>query len=357
MAIDNFDVTRATVKNVLNSQGLFDTVPDNVSAFEFNLDGTYKGCLIEPASTNLIFRSNDLDQWSITTGSDVSEVSSNTLFEKVYLLTRGSSFNVVNSNTPPIVSGDTYTLSFFAKKDTHDIVSARFQDERIPGRSIFNLTNGTASVDDGRSQASMEFMGDGWFRCFHTGPATTTTSSRIWVFSIISGSVEGSSLFMAGVQFEEGSVATSYIKTTDSASTRNADVIAKTGASDLIGQTEGKIELQGVLKQSPVNQVMLEIAEDTDNYIRVFKNGSNQIKFEIKESGVIVAEANSGVIASGDVTVKLEYQVGTCTLTVNGDEFTDTAASIPATSIAKVGCNQSDNEHWNGHLKVLALRK
>ena len=55
-------------------------------------------------------------------------------------------------------------------------------------------------------------------------------------------------------QLEAGSNATSLIKTTVSAVTRNADVISKTGISDLIGQTEGTIFVDFNLTKTPSDE-------------------------------------------------------------------------------------------------------
>jgi len=69
-------------------------------------------------------------------------------------------------------------------------------------------------------------------------------------------------------QLEQGSYATSYIPTVAASVTRNADVISKTGVSDLIGQTEGTIFFDGLaigeteicnINQSIVNSVFLYV--------------------------------------------------------------------------------------------------
>jgi hypothetical protein len=56
MAFGDFTVVRAGTKWVLNSSGVLSEVANNVPAFEFNTDGTYRGLLVEPAGTNLALR-------------------------------------------------------------------------------------------------------------------------------------------------------------------------------------------------------------------------------------------------------------------------------------------------------------
>jgi hypothetical protein len=61
MAFGDFTVTRASTKNVIGSNGLYQSVANNVPAFEFNTDGSYRGLLVEPGATNLALRSQEFD--------------------------------------------------------------------------------------------------------------------------------------------------------------------------------------------------------------------------------------------------------------------------------------------------------
>ena len=70
-------------------------------------------------------------------------------------------------------------------------------------------------------------------------------------------------------QLEQGSNATSYIPTTTTAVTRNADVISKNGISDLIGQTEGTIycEFERSIDFSGNKHPFVLFSNYTTNYI------------------------------------------------------------------------------------------
>ena len=73
MATD-FTVDRDTVKYVLNSSGDIASVAIDTPAIEYNADGTYKGLLVEPASTNLCLRSEDINTtWSPTNATPTQD--------------------------------------------------------------------------------------------------------------------------------------------------------------------------------------------------------------------------------------------------------------------------------------------
>ena len=73
-------------------------------------------------------------------------------------------------------------------------------------------------------------------------------------------------------QVETGAYATSYIPTT-TATTRNADVISKTGISSLIGQTEGTLFAEFALNTSVNFQMDVRITAGTGNEIIIFNTG------------------------------------------------------------------------------------
>ena len=60
MASD-FTVDRNSPKWVLGSDGYLKEYANDEAAIEFNADGSYKGVLVEPASTNEALQSEDLD--------------------------------------------------------------------------------------------------------------------------------------------------------------------------------------------------------------------------------------------------------------------------------------------------------
>jgi hypothetical protein len=144
--------------------------------------------------------------------------------------------------------------------------------------------------------------------------------------------VAGSVLF---AQAELGVFSTSYIKTTGATQTRNADVIVKTGAEALIGQTEGTIVVE-------FNNTLTTY---TSGYlIRLFGNADNEI-FIRKEAGTTTYTArwrgsSSNIftktslnVINGRNIIAFAWKSGQSVVALNGTLFTDTEVGAFNTTV------------------------
>jgi hypothetical protein len=242
---------------------------------DYPLGGGCPALLVEPAGTNLIVQSQNwlasgwrsdatgnvttvtgtsgtLDPLGTNTANAISPTSGNT-----------SHLKVGNDNSASFTSGTIYTESGFFKQGTGDAgryvqmtyPAARFSQN---GFANFDLQAGAVVASGGTADtnraARIENYGNGWYRCSFTATCTSTGTENGFTAVLItaSGSTRAPSfagtttdvLYGWGAQTETGSVATSYIPTTTTSATRNADVISLSGAvSGCIGQTEGTIYL------------------------------------------------------------------------------------------------------------------
>ena len=364
----DFDVTRASTATYFGSDGLIKTAANNEPRIEFNKDGSYKGLLVEPASTNSLRRSFEHDQfpWSdngVTrnTGFLAPDGSTNGV-QSVADTSTGAHWNQ-NSSSVSLLDGQTITCSVFVKFGGYPTVRLQFLGSSPVvsyGNIDFNFLTETIS---GASSGRFEKHKDDWYKISFTIVLTSNHPSFILRVANInsSGGVtftgDGTSGFISwGAQVELGSVATSYIPTEASSVTRVADVIGKTGVSSLIGQTQGVIQLQGDLITSGLNQTIAELYDDTDNYINIRKNTSNEIEATLVVAGSTVGTVTSAVQNTGKKDITFSYQTGTCTLTIDGVDTTATATAVPATDKIKVGARQNDTEFWNSHIQLTALR-
>jgi len=210
---------------------------------------TPKGLLIEEARTNLITDSEDF------TGSQFNAVRvTNTANSSIAPDGTNTATEVVPStdnNThlirwdDSVISGTTYTASVFVKQASGDANIRLLFNNTNSGFDFsaanFDLSAGTVNNLSCNS-ASIEEYGNGWFRCSVTEAATASVTGRIQL-NVMDSSNNNSyagddttGIFIWGFQIEEGSFPTSYIKTTGSAATRNADVA-------VMGPTTGGTEL------------------------------------------------------------------------------------------------------------------
>jgi hypothetical protein len=222
----------------------------------------------------------------------------------------------------------------------------------------FNLNEGTlgasGSVGAGFTLQSvgMENYGNGWYRCRMTVLMGYTTPSgalggkvgfRIGTeisggrpLSVVSGTVSA-----WGAQLETGSIATSYIPTTTTSATRNAEVISLSGAvSGCIGQTEGTIYAEVDIKNLTNGTRIFAISDGTQaNRIALLFNTTNRIRLLATVTSATQADINTATNQpAGIYKIAVAYALNDYALYINGEQIgTDATALVPACSSVFLG--------------------
>lgn len=169
----------------------------------------------------------------------------------------------------PITSGQTYTMSVYTKQDT---VGRRLR-LRFATASVcqvdFDLSNGTAFSASGANLVSFgsQSVGNGWYRVWLTGTGASTGNlvARLQMATTTTGSYLGdgsSGFFIWGAQLETGIAQTTYIRTTTSQATRNADVVSVANGLWL-NQSEGTFFVDRQLRALNNNQTMFSLDNGT----------------------------------------------------------------------------------------------
>ena len=198
---------------------------------------TPKGLLIEEARTNLVTDSEEFDdsmftavRLSVTANQSLAPDGTSTA-DEIVEDSSASDTHILRLSSS-VTTGNDYTFSVFAKRASgtrNILVSFRSTNGAFTLSSAsFDLGAGTVTNNSVNS-ASIEDYGNGWFRCSITETAAATATARLQfnILDGVSGTYTGdgtSGLFLWGAQLEQGSFPTSYIKTTGSTATRNADV-------------------------------------------------------------------------------------------------------------------------------------
>jgi len=305
--------------------------------------------LLEPQRTNAITFSESFDNAAWTKVR--SSITANNT-------TSPAGYSDADLLVPDTSSNDHFTLrsatastaqsfSVFAKAGGYNYIFLGADNLNISG-VYFNLTNGTISQNTSTLTAKIEDYGNGWYRC--------AVSSASWpaAFALIATSANGteiihtgdgtSGVYIWGAQLEAGAYATSYIPTLSTAVTRVVDLAQKTGASAIIGQTEGSIYWEIDVKEKTATGSDDLLNLDNGGFgdtIYLYKVADGRIACDIFDNSVaqasfILPEASWSV---GVVKMALGYANNNCAFFVNGTQVgtTDTSCTIPTMTRIQLG--------------------
>jgi len=232
--------TRASTALRTNSSGLLESMGSGVPRLSY-MYGSCPALLLEPQRTNLALRSEEFDNasWgktasSITTNTTTSP-DGNTTADT--LTADGTILNHGVEQSISVTSGTTYSWSIYAKKNTNDFLQIVASSGRF-GLNVwanFDLNSGVLGSVGSSTTASIQNVGNGWYRCIMTATATGTGSAATYILNIISSSTSvrselntlTTSVFLWGAQFEVGAYATTIIPTTTASATRVADSFSR----------------------------------------------------------------------------------------------------------------------------------
>jgi hypothetical protein len=127
--------------------------------------------------------------------------------------------------TASIVSGRAYSVSIYAKKNTNNFIQLFAGTATFgPGAyANFDLNNGVLGTIGAAATATIESVGDGWYRCVVTAISTVTTTNNAHVVSLITSATSPpdeintllTSVYIWGAQIVEGTDAKPYFATTN----------------------------------------------------------------------------------------------------------------------------------------------
>jgi hypothetical protein len=235
----DFTVARASTAWRRNASGVWESVANNVPRLHYPVGGGCPGWLNEPQRTNLIQRSQELDNAYWTKENATVQVNAlGNLDKLVETATTGEHrffASIVNT-----LATHTYSISAAAaERSILQIVPGGVNfSEGVNPFANFNLATGVVSSVTAGFTAWMENEGNGlWRCCLRATPITV--GSLFFIVNIqtsptaIRGAsyagVAGSGLFVGDMQLEVGAYNTSPIVTTNSALTRILDTFTLSG--------------------------------------------------------------------------------------------------------------------------------
>lgn len=304
----DFTFIRSGNATRINKDGLIETVDSHVPRLNYDLyQGKPKQCpslLLEPSSTNLIEFSEDYSQsaWLKTNLSITSNSikSPSGVVDSAKLVPDTTNGQHKIDITETVSSGATVALSAFVKKGEYEFVCL-YEVNSAKGR-FYNLNDGTQGGTFGGAPttSNIEQLPNDWYRISIT-TTVPSTSARFIVYvcdSIFNTSFIGDNtkgLYVWGAMLEEQSYPTSYIPTSGSTETRNAEVCNGAGNSGTFNSSEGVLfaEIKNLTSLVSSNNWLTISDGTTSNFValvfettevtvgRVDVGGSNQAFFSI----------------------------------------------------------------------------
>lgn len=234
--------TRAGIGRVTNRLGLVTPVPANTARYRFHpISGLSEGLLVEHQRTNLLLRSEELENvvWtatnlSVTANSTTAPDGTMTADTLTATATGGKLVQAVT-----ITAGRGVAFGVYAKANASSWVILSLSDGTNTVDCWFNLAAGTTGTHTiggsgggftlSFSQKWVEAQRNGWYLCaleVTSSVSTTIAASIAPAAADSTASANGNSLFVWGAQLEAESALTNlsgYIPTTSATITRSAD--------------------------------------------------------------------------------------------------------------------------------------
>ena len=307
----------------------------------YDANGENGALLLEPSRQNRLANSENGYGW-VTSNVTVLPFDGGINGKYFQLTSNGSAsrFNVIQNNWVNLAAA-TYTASVFAKKGTTDeiILTTRANFASASAYSTFNLTSGT--VANNGVTGSIEPYSDGWYRCSitFTNPGSYTDfASFAYGFNFNASSTD--TLFVTAPQSEIGNYSTSYIPTMGTAQTRAADSCSVTGASDVIGQTEGTMFAEINFVDNNTDSMFMTIGDGTSsNRLHIgYDKTSDWIYCNVKAAGFQQALITSSSPSDGIKKIAVAYKQNDYIVYINGVSVgADTNANVPSLTRIDIG--------------------
>lgn len=358
----------------VNSSGLIEVINANLPRFDYDpVTLACRGLLVEEARINVVVGSEEFGgSWTktnttIADNTTASPGGTNTA-DTFAETTANATHSMFASAATNVTSGVTYTQSVFIKAGTISVIQLTFGGAQFGTDAFANydVANGIIGTVGSAATARIKPYKNGFYRLELTATATATTTSAPGVIVFCNNNLSSgrapsyagstaSNVFVWGGQFETGAFATSYIPTTTTAVTRNADVATITGTnfSDWWQANKG-----GVLVRARPGTVSgirpwLQFDDGTANEIIALRGNTTNPELYIVDGGVSQAQIDAGTIAANTVyDLNTSWNSNDCRARLNsGAMVSALLPSIPTVTQMRIGGDGTN--YLNGHLEQI----
>jgi hypothetical protein len=340
-----FDVSRASTATRVNREGLIESVAANVARVDF-ADDVNGALLLEPQSTNLITYSEDYLNWNFTLngGNKIATTLLNGL----------NGVNISASNNRQVArflisvtSGVAYNFSAYFENVIGDLFRPIIG---ISGGSITGTTIITKSdvINGGRFSISF---------------TPNFTGNIILLVGVGTDNNDSGSFSVSALQLEQSSVATSYTPTNGTTVTRLADVVGKTGISDLINGEEGVLFLNSAALANNTTPRFIELSGNTvslvNNVFIRYESFSNRMAYSVYANSSLQCNISFDLNSQSDYNkMAFVWATNRFEIWVNGSKVSeDTSGIAPAANfMSRIKfSDRNGNNKFDGNVKGLQI--
>lgn len=379
-------VTRAlNTATRVNSSGLIETVNADLPRFDYDpVTLASKGLLIEESRTNPILQSAAFN--AANYGKVASSVTPNVetapdgaLLADEFIVDGTTGVHYLQQANTGMVSGSTYTWSVYAKANTMPYLVLSLYNTTSNNYACvsFNLATqavantGAAGAGISVSATPVVNAGNGWYRYILTAVAGTNAFNRCGIGMSLDGTVAGpsgfpsfvgdgaSSFYLWGAQLETGAFATSYIPTTTTSLTRNADGVSMTGTnfSDWYNASEGAFSVSYIASNATKNQNALFASNGTATErmgVRGINSSSQTIIIGVAGGTAQWNAAINGQAVNALTNACWSYKVDSVAWARGGaNAGADTLAVVPTVNQLRIGADETGVNLLNGHVQKI----
>jgi hypothetical protein len=361
---------RASTATYFDAFGVLQTATANTARFDHNPTTlNSQGLLIEEQRTNLLTYSEQFDNaaWTKTRSSITADATTSPDgtqdADKLVEDTANNTHDMTFSAS--LTSGTAYTLSIYAKQAGRNLrIYFPTGAFGTAFSAVFDLSAETATIAVTGTVASITNVGNGWYRCSITQTATASATSTFTLRLIEGASTTSytgdgtSGIFIWGAQLEAGAFPTSYIPTTTTALTRNADAASMTGTnfSDWYNAVEGTTLVEAQSPSAAAIYFYYSLNNGITNEIRLASGSSGaQRTFFVSNASSTQASIAVALTAGTAFKAASAYATNSFSSAVNATLGTpDTSGTPPTATSLRIGARSNDTLFVNGYIKRIA---
>lgn len=356
--------TRSTTGTYVDlATGLVETVAVNVARVGET------GLIVEEARTNIQLNSaapitsgGQALIW--TTGVTAPDGTSTAV--KIAATAVDTQHNITTTMFPSAMPLTDHAWSCFAKADGVNRFTLRNPEN---GFCTFDLRDDGTVINPNTEPATIEKLGNGWFRCTVTGtPGTVAYQYNITLnaddetgFTAFLGDGSGGIMFW-GWQMEEGTFSTSYIPTSSSTVTRTVDLVKisgtdfsnffKNSAGTFVARLPTKTPAEAFFADVGNNSVSGSVAS---GYILKYVASSNNASGDARVNDGSVAFIEVSVTGS-HIDLAFAYEENNFNAAVNGTlGTTDTSGALPTLGAQQVVIGSRFNSQVPNNVPMSSL--